>query len=83
LSAKRFATIVFRLTEIFRRGNFQKVIDRIVRKSYSHKAAHEWDIAQENAMTPGERLKIAKILKEKVWGKTPPDVRECHQNQTK
>ena len=47
--------------------------------SRSHKEAEEYDIKQHIEMTPDERLAAAKKLKEKVCGKSPPDIREVYK----
>ncbi len=53
---------------------------RIVKISKSFEEAEEWDIEQQINMTPQERQKVAKKLKEKVYGKNPRDVRDCRKN---
>ncbi len=50
-------------------------IKPIVNKAKNFKEAEEWDIQQQIQMTPEERQKVAKKLKERVYGKNPPDVR--------
>lgn len=49
---------------------------RIVHKSKNFRDAHLWDIQQQIRMTHEERQNIAKVLKEKVYGKNSPDVRD-------
>ena len=41
--------------------------------------AEQWDIEQQVNMTPNERMAIAKVLRERVYGLDAKDVRECHQ----
>ena len=41
--------------------------------------AEQWDIEQQVKMTPNERMAIAKVLRERVYGLDARDVRECHQ----
>ena len=41
--------------------------------------AEQWDIQQQVNMTPNERMAIAKVLRERVYGLGTKDVRECHQ----
>ena len=41
--------------------------------------AEQWDIEQQVNMTPNERMAIAKVLKDRVYGLDARDVRECHQ----
>jgi hypothetical protein len=50
-------------------------MERIVHIAKSFEEAEWWDIEQNLAMTPDERLEAAKELKERVYGKNPPDVR--------
>lgn len=52
---------------------------RILHKSRSFKEAEEWDIQQQISMAPQKRLQAAKILRERVFGKNTPDVREYHE----
>jgi exonuclease III len=51
-------------------------MERIVHKSKSFKDAESWDIQQQISMTPEERQKAAKFLKEKYYGKKVPDIRK-------
>jgi len=50
-------------------------MERVVHIAKSFEEAEEWDIEQNLAMTPEERLEAAKELKERVYGKNSPDVR--------
>jgi len=42
--------------------------------------AEQWDIEQQISMTPNERLKVLKILQDRVYGKDARDIRECQLN---
>jgi hypothetical protein len=53
-------------------------MERVVHIAKSFEEAEQWDIEQNLAMTPEERLKAAKELKDRVYGKNPPDVREFY-----
>ena len=53
-------------------------MERIVNIAKSFEEAEQWDIEQNLAMTPDERLDAAKELKERVYGKNPPDVRDFY-----
>lgn len=55
-------------------------MERIVHIAKSHAEAREWDVKQAISMTPDERQAIAKVLKNRVFGKEVVDVREAHQN---
>ncbi len=52
---------------------------KIVEVSKGFKETEEWDIQQQINMSPQERQKIAKGLKEKVYGKKVKDVRESYK----
>jgi len=56
-------------------------MERIGRKSRGARDAQAWEIAQYQRMTPAERLRAARILKERVYPKPRPDVRECHRRK--
>lgn len=43
--------------------------------------AREWEIFQELSMTPAQRQRAAKTLKERYYGKNSPDVRAAHSNR--
>ena len=53
-------------------------MERIVFKTKDFKEAEEHDIKQNISMTPAERQEAAKKIREKVYGKENPDVREYH-----
>ncbi len=48
----------------------------IVHKATSFQDADAWDIAQHIKMTPEERQKAAKELRDRYYGKNAPDVRD-------
>lgn len=48
----------------------------IVHKAKNFREAEAWDIEQQIRMRPEERQRIAKYLKERYYGKNPPDVRD-------
>jgi hypothetical protein len=54
---------------------------RVVHVAHGFRQAREWEILQEIAMTPGQRQRAAKALKERVYGHDAPDVREAHIRQ--
>lgn len=53
-------------------------IDRSFNKTTSFSAAKNWDILQQISMTPEQRQRAAKELKQRVFGKYAPDVRASH-----
>lgn len=56
-------------------------MDREAHKSTSFEDADRWDKEQQWAMTPDERLAIAKILRERFYGRDTPDVRESERSK--
>jgi hypothetical protein len=54
-------------------------MERVVNISKNAKEAEEWDIKQQLSMTPAERQEAARILKERVYGKNCPDVKEAER----
>lgn len=41
--------------------------------------ADRWDREQQLSMTPDERLEVARVLRERVFGVDAPDVRESER----
>jgi hypothetical protein len=56
-------------------------IERIANKARSFTEADEWEIQQHLSMTPQERMRAAKLLKERMFPGKNPDVREWHRSQ--
>lgn len=56
-------------------------MDREAHKSTSFQDADRWDKEQQWAMTPDERLAIAKELCDRYYGKNCPDVREAERSK--
>jgi hypothetical protein len=54
---------------------------RVIHVAKGFHDAREWEILQELSMTPAQRQRVAKALKERFYGKNPPDVRETHSNR--
>jgi hypothetical protein len=54
---------------------------RVVNIANGFKEAEEWDIKQQISMTPDERFAVANKLKEMVYGKNIPDIREWHKKK--
>ena len=54
----------------------------MVRKFKDFKEAEEAQIEEQISMTPRQRQYIAKMLKQKIYGKNPPDVREYYNRKT-
>lgn len=56
-------------------------MERVAFKTTSFAEADRWDREQVWAMTPDERLRILRILRERVYGKDAPDVRESERRR--
>ena len=54
-------------------------MERIVHKSRSFEEADRHDIQQQVQMTPQERMRAARALKERAYPADAEDVRECHR----
>ena len=54
-------------------------MEPIVHKSKNFKDAEIYDIMQHNRMSPYERQAVAKELRERFFGKNPPDVRDIKE----
>ncbi len=54
-------------------------MERVVNISKNAKEAEEWDIKQNLSMAPQGRQEAARVLKERVYGKNVPDVREAER----
>ncbi len=57
------------------------IMDRDVKKSRSLADAEKWDREQQWSMTPDERFEVARILRERVYGKDAPDVRQAEREK--
>lgn len=57
------------------------IMKRIFNIAKIHEEATQWDIKQAMSMTPEERQSVARELRERVYGKDNPDVREWHRMQ--
>ena len=55
-------------------------MERVVNKAQSHQEADAWDVEQQLAMSPEERLRAAKELRDRAYPSDAPDVRECHRS---
>ena len=54
-------------------------MERIVHKTRDFRAADAWDIEQHLRMTPQERMRVARMLKDRVYPPDAKDVRACHE----
>ena len=53
-------------------------MERVCHKAKGFKEADEWDIQQQVAMTPEQRLAAAKTLRDRVYPSDAKDIRACH-----
>jgi hypothetical protein len=56
-------------------------MERIAHKAKGHTQASEWDIQQQLAMTPQERIRAARELQRRAFGTQTKDVRACHKKK--
>ena len=56
-------------------------MERESNKARSFAEAEQWDRQQMWAMTPDERMQIAKELRDRVYGTDVPDVREAERTK--
>ena len=65
----RWPTITFKISKV----------ERIVKKSRTFREADRWDVRQNIALTPQERIRIAHALRKRAYPANAKDVRECHR----
>jgi len=56
-------------------------MERIVHKAENHGDAHSWDVEQQRSMTPEERTRAARMLKDRAFPSDARDVRACHRSE--
>jgi hypothetical protein len=56
-------------------------MERTVHKSHDFTAATRWDVHQHLKLSPEERLRAARTLKERAFPSDAPDVRECYRTE--
>ena len=56
-------------------------MERVVKKSRSFREADRWDMRQNLALTPEQRIQIAHALRKRAYPGKHKDVRECHRAQ--
>jgi hypothetical protein len=54
-------------------------IARIVHKARDFEAAAQWDREQHLSLSPQERLRAARLLKDRAFPPDSPDVRSCRE----
>ena len=56
------------------------LMERVIHKASSHVEAQRWDIEQQLSMTPEERLRAARTIKDRAYPDQAKDVRACHRS---
>ncbi len=56
-------------------------MERIVHKASSHEEARLWDIEQHVSMSPEQRLRAARELKDRAFPSDAKDVRAWHRSE--
>ena len=59
----------------------KRTMERVVHKASSHEEAERWNVAQQKSMTPEERLRAARVLRDRAYPPDAKDVRECHRSE--
>jgi hypothetical protein len=57
------------------------LVERVVHKASSHEEAARWDVSQHVAMSPEERLRAARALKDRAYPSDSKDVRAWHRSE--
>jgi len=55
-----------------------RAVERIVNKAKNYEAAAAWDAQQQICMSPQERIRAARLLQRRVFGRRA-DVRASHE----
>lgn len=56
-----------------------RAIERIVHKAQDFEAAALWDRQQHLSLSPQERMRAARVLKDRAFPADAPDVRACRE----
>jgi hypothetical protein len=59
----------------------KRSIEPTVRKAHSWEDAAAWDVEQHVSLTPEERLRIARTIKDRVYPRDAKDVRAWHRSE--
>ena len=54
-------------------------MERVVHKAKSFKEADAWDRRQQLRMRPQQRIRVARVLQQRVFG-PPKEIRTCLKN---
>lgn len=61
--------------------DYDETMEKVVNIARSHKEADEWDVRQQVAMSPQERIRASRELRRRAYPPPNKDVRECHDKQ--
>jgi len=56
-------------------------MERVVHKASSHEQARRWDVEQNVSMTPEQRMRAARELRDRAFPPDAKDVRACHRSE--
>ncbi len=59
----------------------KRELEPVVHVSRGFEEAGAWDVAQQVSMTPRERMRAARVLKDRAFPADSPDVRACHRTE--
>jgi hypothetical protein len=57
---------------------YSSAMERVVNKAKSFVEADAWDRKQQHSMSPQERVRVSRVLQERVFGSTK-DIRACRK----
>jgi hypothetical protein len=56
-------------------------VERVVHKASSFVEAEAWDVVQHREMTPAERMRAGKEIRDRVFPGKNPDIKEWHRKK--
>jgi signal transduction histidine kinase len=83
IQTKNFPLNDVNLSRARLRQYIAQVVERIAQKFKTFKEAEEAERRLHKSMTPDERMRIARELRDRVFPGKQPDVREWHRSQNK
>jgi hypothetical protein len=60
---------------------YGECVERVVHKARGFEEAEAWDVSQHRAMSPNERMRAAKEIRDRVFPGPNPDIREWHRRK--
>ncbi|GMV06264.1 MAG: hypothetical protein AMXMBFR53_25400 [Gemmatimonadota bacterium] len=82
LEGKTMGQVVNEAMEAYlaRAGAPARATERVAHKASSHAEARRWDVEQNQSMSPGERMRAARALRDRVFPPDAKDVRAWHRS---